>query len=274
MKSIKIGLVQSSVELDNEKNYKHIEQLISESVSKQEYDILCLPERWNYVDIKARDFSVNIQEKRGAHYSFCKQLAKEYNVSLISGAIWEYETRSQEQPVVSAYYFDRSGNEMFCQHKIHLYLFEKTMFVPGSELIVYHDPQFDLKFSILICFDVAFYQTPRLAVVNGAELIFTPTLIRDTGLDNWDIYLKARALENRVPIAACNSVFELPDRKFLGKSKIISFFPGSESPINLNIQEAGQSAEVLNGQIDLDFPNKIRKKRIEEAVDQIRVIKK
>jgi predicted amidohydrolase len=112
--------------------------------------------------------------------------------------------------------------------------------------------------------------------VNGAEMIFTPTLIRDTGLENWDVYLKARALENRVPIAACNSVFELPDRKFLGKSKIISFLPGSESPINLKVKEASETPEILRDEIDLDFPNKIRNKRLEEAIDHttIKIIQK
>jgi omega-amidase len=266
MKTITLGLVQNRVLKDNSQNYENIENLIRKTLLTHSIDIFLLPEHWYFIDVTSKDFLKNVQEKHGEYYRFCRSLSEKYHVSLISGALWEYEPEFKK-PVVNAYFFDSEGKEKFCQKKIHLYAFEKAMFDKGTELYIYRDPLLGISFSILICFDIAFYETPRLATLNGAELLLSPTLIRDTGLENWDIYLKARALENRIPIAACNSVFELMDRKYLGKSKIIGFKEGSESPLILDVKEAGTGNETLVSTLNIEFPSKIRKNRLEEAID-------
>jgi predicted amidohydrolase len=267
MKSIKLGLLQTKVVADNNQNYSNIENMIRTTTQNDNVDIFLLPEHWYYMDAHSKDFLKNIQEKRGEYYQFCQSMSEKYNIRLISGAIWENEPE-YKRPVINTYYFDSNGKEQFCQKKVHLYTFEKSMFDPGSELIIYRDPQLDVTFSALICFDVAFYEMPRLATVNGAEFLLSSTLIRDTGMENWDVYLKARALENRIPLAACNSVFELKDRKFLGKSKIIGFKEGPETPVLFDMKEAGSDNEVLIHSINLEFANKIRKTRLAESVDR------
>ncbi len=266
MKTLTLGLMQNRVLKENVQNYENLESMIRGTLQVHSVDLFLLPEHWYFIDVTSKDFLKNVQEKRGEYYHFCRSLSEKYHVSLVSGAIWEYEPEFKK-PVVNAYYFDSEGKERFCQKKIHLYAFEKAMFDKGSELIIYRDSHLDISFSILICFDIAFYETPRLATLNGAELLLSPTLIRDTGLENWDIYLKARALENRIPVAACNSVFELMDRKYLGKSKIIGFKEGSESPLILDVKEAGSGNEVLVSALNIEFPSKIRKNRLEEAID-------
>lgn len=266
MKELTLALLQNKVVYDNTQNYTNIEKMIRDSQQNQQIGLALLPEHWYFIDVTSRDFFKNIQEKRGEYYQFCRSLSEKYQIPLISGALWEFES-GFSKPVINAYYFNEEGKEIFCQKKIHLYGFEKSMFDKGSELIIYKDPKMDISFSILICFDVAFYETPRLATLNGAELLLSPTLIRETGLENWDIYLKARALENRIPIAACNSVFELTDRKYLGKSKIIGFKEGSESPFILNVKEAGSGNEILISTLNIAFPSSIRKNRLEESVN-------
>ena len=93
---------------------------------------------------------------------------------------------------------------------------------------------------------------------------------------NWNIYLQARALENRVPIVACNTFGNYFKRKFLGHSKIISFYEGNISPSKLKIVEGPKN---MNGfifdKIDLNFPKKLREIRLNEKIDKknIKVIK-
>ncbi len=273
MKNINISLVQPFVSKDNDKNFKHVEKLIEEAC-QQNPDIICLPERWFFLDFVNLNLDQIFQSERGKQYQLVKQWAKEYNVPIISGGIWE-KHKEYSRPFVTAYYFDFKGKEMFRQNKIHLYGMEKVILESGKELQVFRDTKLDIIFSILICFDLTISSAlTDLAANNGAEIIFSPTLIRETGMYNYNIYLQARALENRIPIASCNSIFKQLDRNFIGQSKIIHFQKGSSSPVKLLTEEAPKKPNILNKDVNISFPNKIRKKRNNEKVqvEGLRVI--
>ncbi|QEE15863.1 carbon-nitrogen hydrolase family protein [Promethearchaeum syntrophicum] len=266
MKNINISLVQSLVSKDNDKNFRHLENLIEKSC-QQNPDIICLPERWYFLDFNNLKPDQIFQSERGIQYQYVKQWVKEYNIPIISGGIWE-KHEEFTRPFVTAYYFDSQGNEMFRQDKIHLYGLEKEILESGKELQVFRDTKLDTTFSILICFDLTISSSlTSLAANNGAEIIFSPTLIRETGMYNYNIYLQARALENRIPIASCNSIFKQMDRNFVGQSKIIHFQKGSPSPVQLLIDEASKEPTFLNRDVNISFPNKIRKKRNGEKVE-------
>jgi predicted amidohydrolase len=263
-----VACIQPQIFQDRKNCYSQVESLFKELFEKYEKcDIVCLPERWvPYFEDSAK----SLQKERGKDYTFIKNIAKEFKVNILSGAIWEKRTNSQK-PVITCYLFDENGEELGRQEKIHLYSYERELFSPGKELKIFKLNQL-CNLAILICFDMAFFETPRLAVENGADLLFSPTQIRDDGMVNWEIYLKARALENRVPIAACNSYGRYLNRKFLGHSKIISFHQGSISPSKLRIMEAPKdSSGFVYDDIDLLFPKEIRKIRLEEQIDKTKI---
>ena len=232
-------------------------------------DIVILPERWRGFP-NMQHFENSVQNERGADYSFIKDLSKEYSISIISGGIWERRQNKLLKEVknyITAYYFNENGDEIGRQDKLHLYSYESNIFQPGSTLNIFKHKGSRVRFSILICFDVAFFETPRVSIENGAELLISPTFIRQEGLINWKIYLQARVLENRVPIVACNPVALYNNRKFLGRSKIISFRPGYESPSVLEIEELGETPGILTGEVNVSYPNEIRKKRLNERIE-------
>ena len=264
-KTVHVSLIQPFVHAENARNIAQMEKYI-ESAAQLDPDIICLPERWYYLDFSKtpREY---IQSPQGEQYQYVKQWSKEYNVSLISGGIWEYHSPSpDDRPFVSAYYF-RNGQELFRQDKIHLYGAEKLLLSPGQDLVICSDSRLNLSFSILICFDlhISSYLT-RVAVDHGAEIIASPTLIRQSGGDNWKIYLQARALENRIPLVSCNSIFQQYGRTFHGQSKIIHFNKGSSSPVSLICDEATSKPGIFSRTVDLSFPNKIRHKRVDEIL--------
>ncbi len=101
------------------------------------------------------------------------------------------EARENNLAAICAYYVDSNGEVRFSQDKIHLYGLEKKFFTPGQELVIFTDTNLDLTFSILICFDLNISpELTQIAVDNGAEIIFSPTLIRDIGMENWSIYIR------------------------------------------------------------------------------------
>lgn len=236
------------------------------SENHKNLDIICLPERWVPFENNIPD---NFQKERGTDYSFVKSLAKEYHISIISGAIWE-KRKNEKKPFITSYYFNQKGEEIGRQDKIHLYSYEKQHFKPGSTLKIFKFNEFN--FSILICFDMAFFETPRLATENGADILFSPTQIRDEGMNNWDIYLKARALENRIPVVGCNTYGSFLNRRFPGNSKIISFIEGKISPSKLKVVEAPyNSSGFMYDLVDLAFPKKIRALRFKEIKEKSKI---
>ncbi|MFX0073140.1 MAG: carbon-nitrogen hydrolase family protein [Candidatus Hermodarchaeota archaeon] len=264
---MKVACIQPKFHQDIEKCYSEIEFLLKKMFGEfNTCDIVCLPERWAPF---FKDIPRNLQKERGEYYEFIKDLAKKYEVSFLSGAIWE-NRNNQKKPKITCYYFNKKGEEVGRQDKIHLYSYEREHFEPGQVLNI-----FELggsKFAILICFDIAFFETPRLAVENGADILFSPTQIREDGMENWKVYLQARVLENRIPVAACNSFGNLFNRKFLGNSKILSFMNGYISPSRLRIKEAPikQSGFVFD-EVDLIFPRKLRKIRLNERIEKSKI---
>ncbi|MHA1729198.1 MAG: carbon-nitrogen hydrolase family protein [Promethearchaeota archaeon] len=264
MKNIKISLIQCHIIQDSQLMNDNITEMIKKA-TQMEPDIIVLPERWRPIPAKKNIFNV-FQEERGNDYNLIKSLSKRNKVSIISGGIWE--KRNEDKPFITSYYFDKKGNEIGRQDKLHLYSYETSVFQPGKTLNIFTHKETQTKFSILICFDIAFFETPRLSVENGAELLISPTLIRQEGSVNWKIYLQARALENRIPIVACNPVTEFNERHFLGQSKIISFKSGYESPSVLKIREMNEKQGILSEKINIAFPNSIRKKRLNEKIEK------
>ena len=267
VKKFKISLIQCQISNETSKMNLHIEELIKEAVD-DEPDLIVLPEKWRPIPNRDHFFNA-VNDERGEDYSLIKNFAKEYSIPIITGGIWEKRlVGSEKKNYITAYYFNENGEEVGRQDKLHLYSYEPSVFSPGNSLNVFEHKKKDVKFTILICFDIAFYETPRISVEKGAEILISPTLIREDGLENWKIYLQARALENRVPIVACNPVGDFFGRHFPGNSKIISFKSGFESPSKLKVEELNKNfAGVLTDNINISFPNRIRRKRLKEKID-------
>jgi len=259
---LKISCLQPEVLQNRTDCHKEIEDILKIIVQNHNNcDLICLPERWLPF---SKNISKAIQTERGDDYHFIKNLAKDYNVNIIAGAIWE-KRKNLHKPFITSYYFNNRGEEIGRQDKIHLYAYEREIFDPGNELVIFQENKF--SFAILICFDIAFFETPRLAAENGAQILFSPTQIREEGMENWEIYLKARALENRIPIVACNTLGKLFKRKFMGKSKIISFNEGYISPAQLRVIEGPiNSNGYAYDELDLKFTNKLRKLRLNQVI--------
>jgi predicted amidohydrolase len=262
---MKVACIQPSIHEEIGDCYKEVEKLLKVLVDKYgNCDIACLPERWIpfYKEIEK-----NFQSERGENYQFIEKIAKKYKVAILSGAIWE-KRKNEKKPYITCYYFNNEGEEVGRQDKIHLYTYEKKYFTPSKTLNLFKWNE--KMFSILICFDVAFYETPRLSAENGAEILFSPTQIRSDGMDNWKIYLQSRALENRIPIVACNTVGTIGNRKFVGNSQIISFIDtGQITPSKLKIVEGplNKSGHIYSD-LNIEFPRKMREIRLREKIEK------
>lgn len=258
-----VACIQPKINSERDKCYSEVEFLLKRLLKNySSCQIACLPERWVPFQDQIKN---NFQKERGSDYNFIKSLAKSYGINILSGAIWE-KRKSDKKPYITCYYFNEKGIEIGRQDKLHLYTYERIYFNSGKKLKIFSNN--DVKFCILICFDMAFYETPRAAVENGADILFSPTQIRAEGMENWEIYLKARALENRIPVVGCNSFGNILNREFWGRSKIISFLDGYITPSKLKVSEApNRENGYIFDDVDIQFARKIRKDRLGEKID-------
>ncbi|NHI92660.1 MAG: carbon-nitrogen hydrolase family protein [Candidatus Lokiarchaeota archaeon] len=237
-------------------NYEIVKNQCEELRDKN-VDFLCLPEKWNSIDTSL--------ELIGDDSSFLKEvsnLSKKYGLYIILGALSE---KSEDKTYVTSYFFDNKGKLLGKQRKIHLYSFENRRYSKGTEFKIF-DTEFG-KIGIAVCFDLnAFPEVARAFALKGTDIIFNPVMVYEEGIENWHIYLKSRALENRLPIVGVNSIGKAPSGHIVsGESLLISFKKGHESPAKLNFKFGKKSEEeLIISDIDLDYPRKIRKKRLAE----------
>ncbi len=241
--------------------FKHVEMLLIKA-KEQNPSIVILPEQWVPFAF-SHEMSKFVFEEDAEPIHFLQQCAEKYAVCIVGGGIWQY---IHNQPKIVSYIISPNGSIVGRQEKLHLYAMERHYFTPGKELCLFRLGE--VTFAVLICFDISFFETPSLAVNQGADLLISPTLIRKEGMENWSIYLRARALENKVPVIACNTLGEVMGSQYLGCSQIIQFYAGHTLPSKLKINSAPENIEtVLSDRIDYKFPRGMRKDRLSERID-------
>lgn len=113
---------------------------------------------------------------------------------------------------------------------------------PGDALPVFDTPLG--KIGILICFDLRIPEAARVLALQGAELIALPTNWPERAESTAATSAIARALENRVFLAACNRVGEENGFRFKGQSLIVA-------PSGRILASAGGGEETLVADLDL-----------------------
>lgn len=135
--------------------------------------------------------------------------------------------------------------------KIHLPMLGFDRFAtPGDALPIFEIPTRSgdtLRLGVIICFDLRFPEAARVLALKGADLIALPTNWPDGAQANRDLLARARAVENKVYLAACNRAGVENGFRFIGGSQIIN--PVGEV---LAYQDEGEG--MIYGELDLSWP--------------------
>jgi predicted amidohydrolase len=232
-----------------EKTIEDAQNLIHQA-SKAGAQIVCLPEHW---------LLEYWRESKDAPDRIAKT-AKTEHVFVITGANY---VRTASDTRVRSTLIDADGRIVGWQDKIHLFRDERTIAVPGEKYEIFQTPFGRL--GITICYDNVFPEAARTLALRGADLIFVPSRIISEGLDPWLLYLRTRALENRIPVIAPN-VFDPP--RHPGGSVIIDLEESSITPVVLAkvVASAGTGETIIGAEINIDRARRLRSKRLSERV--------
>lgn len=131
--------------------------------------------------------------------------------------------------------------------KVHNPMTERLYYFPGNDYKVF-DTELG-KIGIMICFDKAFPEAARSLVIQGAQLILCPTAwpsVEKTencpSLYQYNVFDRARAVENMVYFVGANHVGTYPKGEECGHSHVIN--PFGEELCTTNYEEGMAVAEI------------------------------
>lgn len=150
-----------------------------------------------------------------------------------------------------------SGDGVLGQHrKVHQPLSEDLIYGAGTGFSAFDTPVG--RMGMLICYDKAFPESARALALDGAELVVCvsawpgsrtnpePDLAKDRWKRRFDLFDRARALENQVVWVSANQSGTFGQLRFVASAKVVD--PGGEVLADTGIEPGLAIAEVDVGE--------------------------
>lgn len=232
---------------DPSENFKEAERLIDAAASIQA-DIAVLPELWTTgYDLR----NLNKTADYGARESlaFFSRMAEQHGMHIVGGSVANRTDNGVENTMLVV---DKGGIPVLMYSKSHLFkLMDEHLYLTAGS----GKGNFELdgrQLAGLICYDIRFPEWIRAHTATGAELLFVVAEWPLKRVNHWRALLIARAIENQCYVVACNRIGSDPNNVFAGHSMVID-------PLGDVVAEAGEGAEILTAEIDLEKVVEVRK---------------
>jgi predicted amidohydrolase len=148
------------------------------------------------------------------------------------------------------------GEIRLFQRKLHLITMEKARLQGGCGLTVMDSPLGRL--GCVLCNDVFYPETARCLALQGAEIIFVPSVIGGTGIRGLEAVARARAVENQVYVVNANGIpLEAAGQNpglEMGRSGIYSPFLEK-----IDLARAGTGEEAIRALLDMDELREVKR---------------
>jgi predicted amidohydrolase len=257
MREITIATVQMKPKLgEAEDNLVKMSETVSKIASQQKVDLIVFPELITSGNELGVRFTEMAQRVPGPTINLLAQRANEYGVFIAFGMV----TKEKVESVLynSAILVGPDGELLDVYNKIHLRGEERMAFREGFKLPVI--PTEIGNIGLMIGYDLAFPEVCRSLSLDGAELICVMANWEASHIDEWKTYIRSRAYENSVFLAAANRVGEDVTLNFGGESMVVG--PRGQIHASLASETDPETGAPLEGfavaRIDLDEVRKYR----------------
>ena len=225
-------------------------KIIIREAGLQRPDFIVLPELFGSFGVPekiiARQALAECVPGKGRVFSFLQEQARKYNAHIVAGILEKDENRYFNSGIM----LNRCGELVGKYRGVHLVSGEGDWIMAGDDFPVFHTE--GVCCGMLICFDMNFPEAARCLALQGADVIFWPTmwgLPKDAAY--YDAVLRARAGENLCFVVSSALVrgpeVGGPDAEVRGRSAIVS----RRSEI---IVEVGPKVGTATASVDLDEP--------------------
>jgi predicted amidohydrolase len=243
MREITFATVQMQPDLGRmEDNLVKMGEFIGQIATEQPVDLIIFPELITTGYEVGPRFPQLAQRVPGPTTILIAQRASEYGVHIAFGMAAKEKV---ESILYNSVVLVGPDGDLIAQYnKIHLRGEERIAFRPGYRLDTVETGLG--AFGLMVGWDLAFPEVARSLVLDGAELLIVCANWEEPSAGEWRTFLRARAYENAVFVAAANRVGEEPSYTFFGQSSII----GPRGRAYAEAEEPGEGYAVAT--IDLD----------------------
>jgi predicted amidohydrolase len=266
MREITVATVQMKPELGNpENNLVKMSDYISTIASQQKVDLIVFPELVTTGYELGVQFTELAQRVPGPAVNLMAQRAADVGVYIAFGMC----TKEKVESIIynSALLVGPEGELLGQYHKVHLRGEERMAFREGYKLPVFDTGEIG-KIGMIIGWDLAFPEVTRAMTLDGAELICVLANWEGNFIDEWKTYVRARAFENAVFMAAANRVGDDVTMGFGGESMIV----GPRGKLHAYLDAAEPE---FRKQLELDLKKALDKgddlrAKMEEKIEEVK----
>ena len=213
---MKIGLIQTNPQDNIDSNIADAMKLLEKAVGLGA-DTVVLPEVFSYMGNEAGRLQSAERLGEGL-FARLAQVALELEVNVIAGSHTEKASK-HDRVFNTAVSYGANGEVLSVYRKVHLFNLkdangnplycESNVFESGRETNFFEIKTGGDHWKCLtaICYDLRFPELFRkqISASGPLDIIFLPAAFtHQTGLDHWEVLLRARAIENQCYVVACN----------------------------------------------------------------------
>jgi predicted amidohydrolase len=202
---MRVALCQTNCGEDVAANEAQVFGLLQEAAAGGA-DLAALPEVWPRQG-SAPQMREAAEPLDGPRVNRLAEVARAHRMWVHGGSVLELDG---DRVFNTSVLFDRSGELVATYRKIHLFdadppgavpSRESFLFTPGEEVVT-AETEFG-RVGMSICYDVRFPELYRNLAVQGSTIVFVPAAFRyETGVDHWEVLLRARAIEDQAFVVA------------------------------------------------------------------------
>lgn len=257
---MKVTLVQRNVTEDKEGNLRQAVDLVRAAVAADQPDLVILPEMSAFMSGNPAKKKSGAETLDGTFNTTFAALAAELSVNIDAGSVVEDRGgRYYNTSVV----FGRDGRALGQYSKIHRFdvtlpngseVRESALVEAGSDVVVVDIDGIPTGFAI--CYDLRFGELFRKLAEAGAQLIVMPSaFLQATGMDHWEVLIRARAIETQCYIAAPNQIGAIDGgtHTMFGHSMIVD-------PWGQIIAQMSNRDGYVSATLDMDYLNTCRQR--------------
>jgi predicted amidohydrolase len=256
MREITVATVQMKPELGNaENNLIKMSDFVSKIASQQKVDLIIFPELVTSGYELGVKFTEIAQRIPGPAINLMAQRAADAGVYIAFGLASKEKVESILYN--SAVLVGPEGELLGAYHKVHLKGEERMAFREGFKLPVIDTGEIG-KIGLMLGWDLAFPEVSRCMALEGAELLCVLANWETAQADEWKTYVRSRAYENALFVAAANRVGEDVTMNFGGESMIV----GPRGKVLASLEPDAETKKSSEGfcvaRIDLDEVRRYR----------------
>jgi predicted amidohydrolase len=251
---IRIALTQITSSPDKQVNLKLAQELIVTAKDKNA-QLIAFPEflmAFSPASQTAEELAALAEPIDGSFVTALRDAARVARISILA-TIYEH-CSSPNRVYDTAVWIDNEGSVAAVYRKLHLYdafgFKESDKFLAGDEVapLVTNG---DSRFGMMICYDLRFPEMARMLALAGANVMLAPSgwVQGDLKVEQWQMMIKARALENGCYVIAPNQVGNI----YTGHSMAVD-------PLGRTMVDLGERPGLKVVELDLSFVNEIREK--------------